>query len=175
MNKDTEFVMYIDNFLSPQSLFSLQNEMMKITEYKKTSDDDGYTFGWRYNYDYDFNEKHNGLLNDIKHVFFPHRNLVPMQVSANIRSQNNVAEGGSPLFHKDTYGDNVANFLFYVKGEPLFNNGTGFLNQNKLTSSIGFLENRALFFNGLQVEHGDLQAFGNSTMRYTLNIFYREE
>ena len=175
MNKDTEFVMCVDDFLSPQSLFSLQNEMMEITEYENADDPLGRIFGWRYYYDSDFNEKHNGLLNDIKHFFFPHRNLIPMQVSANIRAQNSVAEDSQPLFHKDTYGDNVANFLFYVKGEPLINNGTGFLHNNKLSTHIGFIENRALFFNGLQLEHGDLQALGDSSIRYTLNIFYREE
>ena len=98
-----------------------------------------------------------------------------MQISANIRAQNSVAEDSKPLFHRDTYGDNVANFMLYVKGEPLINNGTGFLHDNKLSTHIGFVENRALFFNGLQLEHGDLQALGNSSIRYTLNIFYKEE
>ena len=131
MNKDTEFVMCVDDFLSPQSLFLLQNEMMEITEYKNAKDSLGRVFGWRYHYDSDFNEKHNGLLDDIKHFFFPYRDLVPMQVSANIRSQNSVAKKGQPLFHRDTYGDNVANFMLYVKGEPLINNGTGFLHDTE--------------------------------------------
>jgi hypothetical protein len=78
------------------------------------------------------------------------------------------------MFHVDTYKGNVANFLLFVKGEPLFNNGTGFTHKNQLSSHIGFVENRALFFNGSKIMHSDLQSFGESTDRYTLNIFYKD-
>ena len=60
------------------------------------------------------------------------------------------------------------------KGEPLLNNGTGFMHDNKLSSHIGFVENRGLFFNGLKIPHSDLQSFGDSSSRYTLNIFYKD-
>jgi len=176
MNKDTEFVMCVDDFLSAQYLFLLQDELIEITEYESAVDPLKNIFGWRYHYNYfSFNEKHPDLLDDIKNFFFPNRDLVPMQISSNIRAQNSVAEDSKPLFHRDTYGDNVANFMLYVKGEPLINNGTGFLHDNKLSTHIGFVENRALFFNGLQLDHGDLQALGDSSIRYTLNIFYKEQ
>ena len=44
-----------------------------------------------------------------------------------------------------------------------------------LSSHIGFIENRALFFNGSKIPHSDLQSFGDSSERYTLNIFYTEK
>ena len=70
--------------------------------------------------------------------------------------------------------NDCANFLLFIKGEPLLNNGTGFLTNGELSSHIGFIENRALFFNGSKIMHGDLQSFGESSPRYTLNIFYKE-
>ena len=78
-------------------------------------------------------------------------------MSAHSRQNNE-----EPLFHVDDDKNNVANFLLFVKGEPLLNNGTG------------FMHNRALFFNGMKIPHSDLQSFGESSNRYTLNIFYKE-
>ena len=53
-------------------------------------------------------------------------------------------------------------------------NGTGFYNSNnQLDRYVGFKENRAMFFNGKEIYHSDLQALGESTPRYTLNIFYK--
>ena len=105
----------------------------------------------------------------IKQYFFPHRNLKPISVSAH--SRQNKEE---PLFHTDHDKGNVANFLLFVKGKPLLNNGTGFMHDNKLSSHIGFVENRALFFNGMKIPHSDLQSFGDSSNRFTLNIFYKD-
>ena len=48
------------------------------------------------------------------------------------------------------------------------------MHDDQLSSHIGFVENRALFFNGMKIPHSDLQSFGESSNRYTLNIFYRE-
>ena len=62
----------------------------------------------------------------------------------------------------------------FVKGDSLLNNGTGFMTGKSLSSHIGFIENRALFFNGSKIPHSDLQSFGDSSKRYTLNIFYKE-
>ena len=88
------------------------------------------------------------LLKLIKQYFFPHRNLKPISVSAHLRENNK-----EPLFHTDDDKGNVANFLLFVKGEPLLNNGTGFLHNEKLASHIGFIENRGLFFNGSKISH----------------------
>ena len=77
------------------------------------------------------------------------------------------------MVHVDTGSD--YNFLLYLKGDPLLNNGTGFYTEEgNLSSHIGFLENRAIFFNGNKIGHTDLQSFGDSTPRYTLNIFYKK-
>ena len=48
-------------------------------------------------------------------------------------------------------------------------------NLTSLSSHIGFVENRAVFFNGSKIWHSDLQSFGDSSNRYTLNIFYKDE
>ena len=50
-----------------------------------------------------------------------------------------------------------------------------FMHNNQLSSHIGFVENRAVFFNGSKIWHSDLQSFGDSSNRYTLNIFYKDE
>ena len=70
--------------------------------------------------------------------------------------------------------DKIEKSLLFVKGESLLNNGTGFMHNNQLSSHIGFVENRALFFNGAKIAHSDLQSFGDSSSRFTLNIFYKE-
>jgi len=44
--------------------------------------------------------------------------------------------------------------------------------KNELNTAIGFVENRALFFDGQNNLHTDLQALGQSSFRYTINIFY---
>ena len=55
-------------------------------------------------------------------------------------------------------------------------NGTGFYNKKgSLDRYVGFICNRALFFNGKNIMHTDLQALGPSSYRYTLNVFYVKE
>jgi len=166
-NRNTEFVMYVDNFLDNDTLKSLQDNLVNL-KYEEVKNPNGQLYGMRHT----FNKgMHNDpLLKLIKQYFFPHRNLVPRSVSAHIR--NNSKE---PLFHRDNDKGCCANFLLFVKGEPLLNNGTGFLHNNQLSSHVGFVENRALFFNGSKIWHSDLQSFGDSTERYTLNIFYGEQ
>ena len=166
-NKKTEFVMYVDNFLSKETLESLQNNLVNL-EYKLIKNNNGQIYGYRHTFPKSFHN--DALLKLIKDYFFPERNLVPISVSAHLRQNDK-----EPLFHLDTAKGNVANFLFFVKGEPLLNNGTGFMKENQLSSHIGFVENRALFFNGSKILHSDLQSFGDSSSRYTLNIFYRDE
>jgi len=163
----TEFVMYVDNFLDNDTLKSLQDTLVNL-KYEEVKNPDGQLYGMRHTFNKGMHD--DPLLKLIKQYFFPHRNLVPISVSAHIR--NNSKE---PLFHIDDDKGNVANFLLHVKGEPLLNNGTGFLHNNKLATHIGFIENRALFFNGSKIWHSDLQALGDSSERYTLNIFYKDE
>lgn len=166
-NKNTEFVMYVDNFLSKDTLESLQNNLINL-EYETVKNGNGEHYGMRHTFPKSF---HNDpLLKLIENYFFPNKNLTPLMVCAHIRENKK-----EPLFHIDHEGGSVANFLLFVKGEPLLNNGTGFLNNNQLSSHVGFVENRALFFNGSKIWHSDLQSFGESNSRYTLNIFYGEK
>ena len=165
-NKNTEFVMYVDNFLTKETLESLQETFIKI-RYSEVKNPEGQIYGHRHTFPVSF---HNDpLLEIIKKYFFPNRNLEPISVSAHVRQNNK-----EPLFHVDVEKGNVANFLLYVKGEPLLNNGTGFMTCKSLSSHVGFIENRALFFNGSKIQHSDLQSFGDSSKRYTLNIFYKD-
>ena len=165
-NKNTKFVMYVDDFLEEKTLKSLQNTLMNLN-YAKVDNPQGQVYGQRHTFPKSF---HNDpLLKLIKQYFFPHRNLEPISVSAHYRQNKD-----EPLFHIDDDKGNVANFLLFVKGKPLLNNGTGFMHNNQLSSHIGFVENRALFFNGMKIPHSDLQSFGDSSNRSTLNIFYKE-
>ena len=164
--KKTQFVMYVDNFLDEETLKSLQDTLTQL-KYEKVKNPEGQLYGLRHTFDKSINN--DPLLKLIKQYFFPHRNLEPISVNAHQRENKE-----KPLFHIDDDKGNVANFLLFVKGEPLLNNGTGFLHNEKLSSHIGFIENRALFFNGLKIPHSDLQSFGDSSKRYTLNIFYKD-
>ena len=165
-NKNTKFVMYVDDFLEDDTLKSLQDTVTKL-KYYEVKNPEGQIYGMRHTFDTSI---HNDpLIKLIKQYFFPHRNLEPISVSAHLRENNK-----EPLFHTDDDKGNVANFLLFVKGESLLNNGTGFMHDNKLSSHIGFVENRALFFNGMKIPHSDLQSFGDSSNRFTLNIFYKE-
>ena len=166
-NKNTEFVMYVDNFLDEDTLKSLQENVTKL-EYRAVKNPNGQLYGMRHTFNKNIHS--DPLLKLIKQYFFPHRNLEPMSVSAHLRENKK-----EPLFHVDDDKGNVANFLLFVKGEPLLNNGTGFMHNNRLSSHVGFVENRALFFNGSKIWHSDLQSFGDSSNRYTLNIFYKDE
>jgi hypothetical protein len=165
-NKQTKFVMYLDDFLDEATLKSLQDTVTKL-EYQEVKNPEGQLYGMRHSFDKSICD--DPLLKLIKQYFFPHRNLEPIAVCAHLRENNK-----EPLFHVDDDKGSVANFLLFVKGEPLFNNGTGFMHNNQLSSHIGFVENRALFFNGAKILHSDLQSFGDSSNRYTLNIFYKE-
>ena len=165
-NKNTKFVMYVDDFLSKETLHSLQETLVNLN-YEEVKNPAGQEYGFRHTFPNSFYD--DPLLKIIKQYFFPHRNLKPISVSAH--SRQNKKE---PLFHTDDEKGNVANFLFFVKGEPLLNNGTGFTHDNQLSSHIGFVENRALFFNGMRIPHSDLQSFGESSKRFTLNIFYKD-
>ena len=162
------------NFLDKNILKGLQNNFLNL-DYKAMVTEAGAHYGFRYNFPKSF--YNDPIVTVIKNTFFPNRNLNPIQISANIRFNTT-----NPLFHVDTHASNEtgernnhANFLLYVIGETSLNNGTGFMTDKSLSSSVGFVENRAVFFNGNKILHSDLQSFGNSSSRYTLNIFYEEK
>jgi len=102
-NKNTKFVMYVDNFLDEATLKSLQDTVTKL-EYQEVKNPEGQLYGTRHTFDKSI---HNDpLLKLIKQYFFPHRNLEPISVSAHLRENNK-----EPLFHIDDDKGNVANFL----------------------------------------------------------------
>jgi hypothetical protein len=94
-------------------------------------------------------------------------------VAASFQMRNNK---GNMDPHRDNgiHGDYIAkyNCLIYLKGKEITYNGTGFFHDTNLNTYIGFVNNRALFFNGSDVYHDCLQALGNSSARYTLRVFY---
>ena len=166
-NKATRFVQYVDNFLDEETLKSLQDNFLQLT-YPPRSNEDG-TFGNRHQFDLRKMKK-DPLLARIKEFFFPYYELEPYEVAAHMRHNNT-----KPMVHTDHKIDTTLNFLLFVKGEPLLNNGTGFFTEDgNLSSHVGFVENRAIFFNGAKILHTDLQSFGESSPRYTLNIFYKK-
>ena len=73
--------------------------------------------------------------------------------------------------------DHNHNCLIYLQGENLLNNGTGFYDDNQLTTHIGFKENRGIVFNGSKHMHASLQSFGlESGTRFAMaNFIYKFE
>jgi len=167
-NKNTAYVQYVDNFLGQETLTSLQETFSNI-EFRDVKNEAG-VYGKRHTFPLD-TFKNDPLLLRIQEFFFPHSPLEPLSISAHLRHNSS----GEPKVHVDREKGSIANFLLFVKGKPLFNNGTGFFVDGKLSSHVGFVENRALFFNGNKIWHTDLQAFGDSSPRYTLNIFYKRK
>ena len=176
LNKDTEFVMYVDNFLEEKNLKHMQETFSNLN-YGIAKDMHGNVYGKRHTFymrkkpDAYVGKKilNDPILKQIKDMFYPNRNLETVSIHAHIKDVTR-----EPLFHMDADDGVCAIFLLFVKGEPLLNNGTGFLYDQQLSSHIGFVENRALFFNCSKILHSDLQALGESSPRYTLNIFFRE-
>jgi len=166
-NKETAYVQYVDNFFNVETLESLQETFLNL-KYTDVKNEDG-SYGKRHTFSLP-HFKNDPILARIKEFFFPHTALEPISIHAHLRHTQ-----GEPKVHIDNDKGNIANFLLFVKGEPLLNNGTGFFIDGKLSSHVGFVENRALFFNGRKIWHSDLQTFGDSSPRYTLNIFYRAE
>ena len=119
------------------------------------------TYGFRHYFKKLDNE---WLFKKIKKQFFPNINLEVANSSYHLRNNTKKV-----LAHKDEAN---YNFLLYLNGKKLIYNGTGFYTKNSLHTYIGFVENRALFFDGKNNMHTDLQALGESSFRHTINIFY---
>tara|TARA_R110000765_G_scaffold150333_1_gene252916 strand:- start:6 stop:536 length:531 start_codon:yes stop_codon:yes gene_type:complete len=164
-NKETAYVQYVDNFFNAETLESLQETFLNL-KYTDVQNEDG-SYGKRHTFSLP-HFKNDPILARIKEFFFPYTDLDPISIHAHLRHTQ-----GKPKVHIDNDKGNIANFLLFIKGEPLLNNGTGFFINGQLSSHIGFVENRALFFNGSKIWHSDLQTFGDSSPRYTLNIFYK--
>tara|TARA_A100001391_G_scaffold75052_2_gene48649 strand:- start:3350 stop:3841 length:492 start_codon:yes stop_codon:yes gene_type:complete len=150
-----------DNFLTDKEFKIIQNNIYKIN-YQPMKNECG-NYGFRHFFTK--NTENAWLFNKIKNQFFPNVNLKIDHSSYHLRHNNNKV-----LEHLD---DQDYNFLLYVKGKELICNGTGFYTNNILNTYIGFVENRALFFDGKNNLHTNLQSLGESSVRYTINIFYK--
>jgi hypothetical protein len=191
MKKDSLSFVSINNFLDKDSLKGLQDTILNLSyrpgtngEYsdpetgfrgrgnqkEECSEDPKFHHGYEHYFAVD-HFKDDPILKKIKDAFFLHHDFKPVEIRAHLR--HNTAH---PWPHVD--GDEKKSywlFLLYVKGEPLLYNGTGFYGANKqLSTYVGFEENKALFFNAGKIFHTDLQALGESSPRYTLNIGYEE-
>ncbi len=153
-----------DNFLSTKEFNIICNNLDKIP-YTALKNTEG-NFGFRY--DFKHNKENDWLFKKIKKQFFPEVTFKISQPSYHWRHNTNKV-----FSHVDKKTD--YNFLLYLKGTEIVYNGTGFYYKNELNTYIGFVENRAIFFDGKNNIHTDLQALGKSSPRHTLNIFYSYE
>jgi hypothetical protein len=149
-----------DNFLNKKELSILLNNLNNIS-YKAMNNDDG-NYGFRH--EFERNLKNEWFFKKIKKQFFPNINLKVNKGSYHLRHNFKKV-----MSHEDKED---YNFILYLKGDELVYNGTGFYYKNKLNTYLGFVNNRALFFDGKNNVHTDLQALGKSSPRYTINIFY---
>ena len=149
-----------DNFLNKEELNILLKNIDNI-DYLLMSNKEG-DFGFRHHFKKD--KENEWLYKKIKKQFFPQVNLKPEVSSFHLRHNFKKV-----MSHTDACD---YNFILYLKGKELIYNGTGFYYNNNLNTYVGFIVNRALFFNGRSTVHSDLQALGESSFRNTINIFY---
>tara|TARA_R100000951_G_scaffold10280_1_gene8809 strand:- start:191 stop:673 length:483 start_codon:yes stop_codon:yes gene_type:complete len=149
-----------DNFLNKKEFKIILNNIDKI-QYLPMTNEDG-TYGFRH--EFYKNLDNEWLFKKIKKQFFSNINLKIERSCYHLRQNTKKV-----LAHID---DMDYNFILYLKGKELIYNGTGFYHKNNLNTYLGFVENRALFFDGKNNWHTDLQALGESSPRYSLNIFY---
>lgn len=149
-----------DNFLNKEEFELLNKTINNISFESMTNNDGNYGFACGFKKTL----QNEWLFKKIKKQFFPNKDL---QVSVcNYHLRHNFKKVKT---HTD---DKKYNFILYLKGKELIYNGTGFYNKNELNTYIGFVKNRAIFFDGKNIFHTDLQALGESSPRYTVNIFY---
>jgi len=152
-----------DNFLNEKEFNILYNNLDKIL-FEPYIQIDKKTSGFRQ--EFEKTSDNEWLFKKIKKQFFPNEDL--KEVTNCFHWRHNK---GTVLSHVDTVD---FNFILYLKGKELTYNGTGIYYENNLNTYIGFVENRAIFFDGKNNVHTDLQALGPSSGRYTLNIFYNK-
>jgi len=152
-----------DNFLNEKEFNILYNNLDKIS-FIPYIQKNGLTSGFRQ--EFKKNSDNKWLFEKIKKQFFPNVNLKEDVCCYHWRHNKDIV-----LSHVD--GDKDFNFILYLKGDELVYNGTGIYHKDDLNTYVGFVKNRAIFFDGKNNIHTDLQALGPSSGRYTLNIFYK--
>jgi len=158
----------VDDFFNEKELNILVNNLDKIDFTSlKTKVGDPYGFG----HGFTENKDNKWLFDKIKKHFLKDENLKAVDCSFRLRHNSEKM-----LPHQDDHVNYL--FLAYLKGKELMYNGTGFYNDVdddnniNLDRYVGFKVNRAIFFNSF-ISHSDLQSLGESSPRYTLNIFYK--
>jgi len=156
----------VDDFFNEKELNILVSNLNKINfEHQQNKKGDKYGFG----HGFEENKENIWLFDKIKKNLFKNINLKPISNECAFRLRHNSEK---MLPHQDDFSDYA--FLAYLKGKELMYNGTGFYNDDtNLDRYVGFKENRIIFYNSL-IFHSDLQSLGESSPRYTLNIFYKE-
>lgn len=154
-----------DNFFTKKEYEIVVNNLDRISFIPKKNSQALFS----YTHDFEKDVDNQWVFDKIKNVFFKNKNLEVFESRFNMRHSNQKV-----LPHTDDTNATY-NCLIYLKGEELMYNGTGFYHNNNLHTYVGFVQNRALFFNGGDVLHTNLQALGPSSNRFTLNIFYKEK
>ena len=156
----------VDNFFNKEEFEILTNHLSKIN-FKSLINEEGDRYG--FGHGFKENKENKWLFNKIKKNFFKNKNLISKDSAFRLRHNFKKI-----LPHIDHFCDYA--FICYLTGKELVYNGTGFYKKNgdqlQLDTYIGFRENRALFFNS-NIYHTDLQALGESSPRYSLNVFYK--
>ncbi len=152
----------IDNFFNKEQLKILQDGLSTFPlRPQKTMKGDSYGFASPVIHE---DEDTKWIFDTVKEKIPFIKNLKTTDASYRLRHNNKIV-----LPHVDEY-DYI--FMCYLKGEELLHNGTGLYNKSKkLDRYVGFVENRAIFFDA-KTFHTDLQALGPSSKRWSLNIFY---
>ncbi len=159
-------ICFKDNFLSSSSFKQLQ-EVITQHSLSPSFNSRKEHIGFRLDFDYrDFLFK--DFILTVENNFPLTKKLKIYQNKISLHLRHNHEK---PLPHLDDEQTKY-NLIFYLKGDSLMNNGTGFYHNNELTAHVSFVENRALFFKGNEIWHTNLQSFGASNPRYTLLIFY---
>tara|TARA_R100001591_G_scaffold60665_1_gene70339 strand:+ start:1342 stop:1836 length:495 start_codon:yes stop_codon:yes gene_type:complete len=151
-----------DNFFTEDEYNLLVNNLTKIDFKPSSNDIDGH---FSFHHAFEPTSENQWIFDKIKDSFYD-QNLGIYKCRFDMRHNKNQT-----LPHLDS-DRNDYNCIIYLRGDELLYNGTGFYHNNSLHSYVGFVKNRALFFNGAEVYHTDLQSLGQSSMRYSLNIFY---
>tara|TARA_R100001509_G_scaffold160699_1_gene128837 strand:- start:461 stop:967 length:507 start_codon:yes stop_codon:yes gene_type:complete len=162
MNKDKLDLKIKDNFFSEKEYEILINNLNKI-DFIPASHSDGL-----YSHTHEFKQSNDNqwIFDKIKNTFF--KDILHLKVC---ESRFNMRHSKEKVLPHTDNSKAEYNCLIYLKGKELVYNGTGFYHNNNLHTYIGFVNNRALFFNG-SVLHTNLQALGPSSNRFTLNVFY---
>ena len=154
-----------DDFFNEEELHNILH-VVNSTPLTPRHNNDG-NYGFRNDFKRD--KDNQWIFDKIKKEFNLDEKLKPRDDMLSIHLRHNN--------HKQLAHTDPAEYIFlcYLDGEELFYNGTGFYSKSKFMNIyVGFIKNRALFFNGKDVVHTDLQSLGESSMRYSLNIFYNE-